>query len=218
MKAVVFDMDGVLFDTEKLAVKCWDDIGEEIGLGKVGYMVMKTLGRTREESVKIFQKEFGSRFNNDIFQAHYKAYLDKYYESNPVPVKEGVNEILSFLKKHNIKTAVASSSSESSVIHHLKSAGIKEYFNEIICGDMIEKSKPEPDIYLSAANALEVPGEDCYAVEDSESGLISAYRANMKVIYVPDLYIADSKIRKIIYREFGNLNEFRDYLETEEFI
>ena len=216
MKAVIFDMDGVLFDTERLAVKCWDTIGEEIGLGKVGYMVMKTLGRTREESVKIFINEFGEKFNNDIFQAHYKAYLEKYYADNRVPLKDGVKEILHFLKENGYKTAVASSSSEESVLHHLKDAELERYYDKIICGDKVKKSKPEPDIYLEAARELNVKPEECFAVEDSESGLLSAHRAKMKVVYIPDLYEADEEIRRIIDIEFQSLNEFREYLETEE--
>ena len=212
MKAVIFDMDGVLFDTEKLAVKCWDEIGVKAGLGKVGFMVYKTLGRTREESVKIFEKEFGDKFNNDIFQAYYKEYLDNYYKNNPVPVKDGVVETLEYLKESGYKIAVASSSSERSVMHHLNDAGITEFFDEIICGDTVKKSKPEPDIYLKAAEKLCVEPEECFAVEDSKSGLESARRANMTVIYIPDLYIADEKAKKTIDYSFENMLEFKQYL------
>ena len=179
-------------------------------------MVLKTLGRTREESVKIFEREFGDRFNNDIFQKHYRAYLEDYYSKNPVPLKEGVNEILDYLKSRKIKTAVASSSSEESVMHHLKSAGIENCFDKIICGDMIEKSKPEPDIYLYAADRLGIKSEECCAVEDSKSGLISAHRANMKTVYIPDLYIAEPEIREIIDYEFSSLDEFRLFLIRKE--
>lgn len=213
MKAVIFDMDGVLFDTERLAVKCWDKIGEEIGLGKVGYMVYKTLGRTTEESVKIFKREFGDKFDNDIFQAHYRACLEGYYKNNPVPIKRGVKEILCFLKNAGYKTAVASSSSKESVYHHLNSAGITDYFDKIICGDMTEKSKPEPDIYLAAAKALNEDPKDCYAVEDSKSGLISAHRAGMTVVYVPDLYKAESDMKDVIDLKFDDLLKFKEYFQ-----
>ena len=206
MNAVIFDMDGVLFDTERLAVKCWDEIGVKCGLGKVGFMVMETLGRTREESVKIFEKRFGSRFNNDIFQAEYKAWLDSYYAENPVPVKEGVKETLRFLKEEGFKTAVASSSSESSVMHHLENAEITEYFDKIICGDKVEKSKPEPDIYLEACRQLGESPKDCVAVEDSKSGLLSAKRAGCAVVYIPDLYIAESENEYDL--KFSTLTEF----------
>lgn len=215
MKAVIFDMDGVLFDTERLAVKCWDEIGVKAGLGKVGYMVYKTLGRTRGESVKIFEKEFGDKFNNDIFQKYYKEYLDDYYKSNPVPVKEGVVETLKYLKSNRYKIAVASSSSRSSVLHHLDDAKITDYFDVIISGDMVKKSKPEPDIYLTAAEKLGVKPEECYAIEDSKSGLEAAHRAGMTVIYIPDLYIADEKTNKTIDYSFNNMLEFKQHLTKE---
>ena len=211
MKAVIFDMDGVLFDTEKLAVKCWDEIGVKCSLGKVGYMVMKTLGRTREESVKIFEKEFGDKFNNDIFQKEYAAWLSAYYEKNAVPVKEGVYEILSFLKENGYKLAVASSSSESSVMHHLNNADITHFFDKIICGDKVKKSKPEPDIYLTACRALGEKPLDCFAVEDSKSGLLSAQRAGCRVVYIPDLYIAESENEYDI--KFNTLTEFKGYIQ-----
>ncbi len=215
MKAVIFDMDGVLFDTERLAVKCWDTIGEELSLGKVGYMVLKTLGRTKEESVKIFEREFGHRFNNDEFQRLYKEYLDNYYSKNSVPLKEGVREILEYLKENGYKIAVASSSSRESVLHHLRDADIEKYFDKIICGDMVYKSKPEPDIYITAATELGVNCENCYAVEDSESGLLSAHRANMEVVYIPDLYVATPPIKKIVDLEFDTLTAFMNYLKEK---
>lgn len=212
MKTVIFDMDGVLFDTEKLAVKCWDEIGEKSGLGKVGYMVLKTLGLTREESVKVFEKEFGKRFDNDIFQMYYKEYLDEYYKTNHVPIKEGVVEILKYLYENGYKIAVASSSGRNSVLHHLDDADITQYFNLAVCGEMVKKSKPEPDIYLAAAKALNECPENCYAVEDSKNGLLSATRANMKVVYIPDLYETDEGFDL----KFGNLNEFKEYLISKE--
>lgn len=216
MKAVIFDMDGVLFDTERLAIKAWDKIGIDIGLGKIGYMVFETLGRTTEESVKIFKSKFGNKFNNDIFQRHYKDYLNNYYSNNPVPVKKGVYETLEYLKNNGYKTAIASSSSKKSVIHHLNNANITDFFDIIICGDMVERSKPEPDIYLTAASELNVPPEYCFAVEDSFSGLKSAYTARCKVIYIPDIYVADEQAKKYIELEFETLNNFTEYLKLAD--
>ncbi|MCR5207441.1 MAG: HAD family phosphatase [Eubacterium sp.] len=213
MKAVIFDMDGVLFDTERLAVKAWDEIGVKCGLGPVGYMVYETLGRTTPESVKIFKSRFGDSFNNSVFQKEYREWLNAYYENNPVPVKSGVKEILTYLKENGYKTAVASSSTKDSVYHHLDNAGITDYFNEIVCGDSIEKSKPEPDIYIKACELLGEAPQTCYAVEDSESGLKSARGAGCKVIYIPDLYEAEGGTLKCIDYKFESLNEFLEHIK-----
>ncbi len=215
MKAVIFDMDGVLFDTERLAIKCWDAIGPKLGLGKVGYMVYETLGLTTQESVKLFERKFGDKYNNDEFQRLYKEYLEEYYSKNPVPVKKGVRELLKYLKENGYKIAVASSSSESSILHHLKNADIEKYFDKIICGDMVTKSKPEPDIYITAAIELGVNCENCYAVEDSERGLFSAYRANMEVVFVPDLYTPTEAFSQVIDLTFNTLTDFMNYLKEK---
>lgn len=215
MNSVIFDMDGVLFDTERLAVKCWDEIGEKVGLGRVGFMVFETLGRTQKESVKIFEKRFGTKFNNDIFQAEYKAWLDEYYAENPVPIKAGVKELLAYLNENGYSTAVASSSSKNSVMHHLENASITDYFDKIICGDTVKKSKPEPDIYLTACKAIGEEPESCYAVEDSKSGLLSAKAAGCRVVYVPDIYVAESDVLKSVDLKFNNLNEFLNYIKNE---
>jgi HAD superfamily hydrolase (TIGR01509 family) len=214
MNAVVFDMDGVLFDTERLAIKCWDWVGEQVGLGKVGYMVHKTMGRTTSESVKIFEKEFGSKFNNDNFQKHIKIFNENYFNEHGVPKKEGLISILKYLKENGYKTAVASSSSRKSVMHHLNDANITSYFDTIICGDMVTKSKPEPDIYITACNALGEKSENCYAVEDSRAGIWSAYNAGCKTIMIPDLYIADDETNNVIFKKFENLTKFQEYLKA----
>ena len=216
MKAVIFDMDGVLFDTERLAIRCWDEIGDACGLGKVGYMVFKTLGRTTPESVRIFREEFGNRFDNDRFPALYRAWLQAYYSTHPVPVKEGVYSLLATLKALDYRTAVASSSSRESVLHHLNDAGITHCFDSIISGDMISRSKPEPDIYLAAAHALGEKPEDCYAVEDSRSGLWSAHRAGCRVVMVPDIWECDSETARIVDVCFPTLTEFEKTLQANQ--
>lgn len=213
MNAVIFDMDGVLFDTEKLAIKCWDYVGEQLGLGKLGYMVFKTMGRTTPESVKIFQSEFGDKFNNDEFERLVKDFNNNYFEKHGVPMKEGVVELLKFLDIAGYKTAVASSSSKKSVLHHICTTNIDDYFDAIICGDMVKKSKPEPDIYITAASILEEDTINCYAVEDSKAGLISAKLSGCKVVYIPDLYEADEEILKLVDYKFNTLTEFLEFLK-----
>lgn len=215
MNAFLFDMDGVLFDTEQLAIKAWDWVGEKIGIGKAGYMVFKTMGRTTEESVKIFKKEYGDRFNNDDFQKAYKEYLDDYYSKNGVPIKKGLIELLRYLDICGYKTAVASSSSKKSVLHHLIDTKTDDYFDAIVCGDMVTKSKPDGEIYIKAATILgEMPG-DCYAIEDSRAGLWSAHNAGCKVVYIPDLYEADDETTEIVDLKFNSLLEFLEYIKKE---
>lgn len=214
MNSVIFDMDGVLFDTERLAIECWDNIGEKIGLGKLGYMVFETMGRTTPESVKIFQAKFGDKFNNDEFQKLIKEFNNSYFEKYGVPMKQGVEELLMYLDNSGYKTAVASSSSKKSVMHHICSTNLDKYFDAIICGDMVTNSKPNPEIYLKASAILDEEPKNCYAVEDSRAGIISAHNAGCKVVYIPDLYEADEEILKIVDLKFDSLIDFMEYLKN----
>ena len=211
MKAVLFDMDGLMFDTERVFVKAWDYVGEQLGLGKTGYMVMKTMGSNTEGCNRIWREEFPG-VDIDAMWGHTRDFLEDYYSRNTVTVKKGLYEMLEHLKGAGYKLAVASSTKKEKVEHHLQSANVRQYFDAVIGGDMVEKSKPEPDIYQTAAAALGVSPEECYALEDSRNGLLSAYRAGCKVIHVPDLWQPDDTVKSFILGPFEDLLAVRDWL------
>ena len=105
---VIFDMDGLMFDTEKVFIKAWDYAGERIGIGKAGYMVYKTLGMSIVASYEIWNEEFGDRYNQEELRKYTKEFLKNYYENNKVPLKQGLYVLLEYLKNANAKLAVAS--------------------------------------------------------------------------------------------------------------
>lgn len=207
MKAVIFDMDGVLFDTESLCMKAWDHAGEKLGIGPAGYMVLKTLGVNAQTAIGILKKEFGEDFNAEKFKKIGRDFSYDYFEKYGMPMKKGVTDILDYLKSKKYKIALASSTSTNSVMHHLNDTKIKDYFDVIICGDQVERSKPEPDIYIKAAELLGLPPKACYAVEDSKNGLLSAHRAGCQVIMVPDLWQGDDETDNFILAKCSDLNE-----------
>ncbi len=207
MKAVIFDMDGVLFDTESLCMKAWDYAGEKLGIGPAGYMVLKTLGVNAQTAIGILKKEFGEDFNAEKFKKIGRDFSYDYFEKYGMPMKKGVTDILDYLKSKKYKIALASSTSTNSVMHHLNDTKIKDYFDVIVCGDQVEQSKPEPDIYIKAAELLGLPPKACYAVEDSKNGLLSAHRAGCQVIMVPDLWQGDDETDNFILAKCSDLNE-----------
>lgn len=207
MKAVIFDMDGVLFDTESLCMKAWDYAGEKLGIGPAGYMVLKTLGVNAQAAIGILKKEFGEEFNAEEFKKIGRDFSYDYFEKYGMPMKKGVTDILDYLTSKKYKIALASSTSTKSVMHHLNDTKIKDYFDVIVCGDQIERSKPEPDIYIKAAELLGLVPEACYAVEDSKNGLLSAHRAGCQVIMVPDLWQCDDEVDSFILAKCSDLNE-----------
>ena len=207
IKAVVFDMDGLMFDTERLTILAWDYAGEKLGLGKMGHMVYKTLGMNVESSRKIFSQEYGDKIVEEDLTKHAREFFNDYYEKNGIPIKTGLIEILSYLKENNYRLAVATSSNQKTVLSHLERANIKEYFDVIVCGDMIKNSKPAPDIYLKACELLDVNPSECLALEDSPNGIRSAFSAGLKPVMIPDLIDPTDEILDMLHSKLLNLNE-----------
>ncbi len=216
MNTIIFDMDGLMFDTEKVFIKAWDYAGVKLGIGKAGYMTMKTLGMNIIMSRKIWFDEFGDNYNEDDLRKYTKEFLVKYYSENKVPVKKGLYTLLDYLHNKGYKLAVATSSPKWEVESHLKDANVYDYFSVIVCGDMVNKSKPEPEIYLKACELLQEDPVDCFALEDSKNGLLSAYRAGCKPIMVPDLWQPDEEIIELLYGKFADLEEVQEYLINKD--
>ena len=212
MKAVIFDMDGLMFDTERVFIGAWDYAGEKMGFGKAGYMCLRTLGMNTPACEQAWRDEFGADVDVKALWDYSREYLEDYYSKYAVSVKPGLYDLLTYLKCKGYRLAVASSTKREKVEKYLTSANVRQYFDAVICGDMVEKSKPEPDIYLKAAAALGVSPEECCALEDSRNGLLSAYAAGMQAIMVPDLWQPDDTVKQFILGPFGDLLQVRDWL------
>ena len=131
-----------------------------------------------------------------------------------MPLKPGIKELLVYLKENGYKVGVASSTREAVVSRQLVDAGLREYFDNLTCGDMLERSKPEPDIYLMACEKLGVKPEEAIAIEDSYNGIRSAYRAGVFPIMVPDLMHPDEEMRELAGQIFESLFDVKKWLET----
>ena len=212
MKAFIFDMDGLMFDTERVFIGAWDYAGEKLGLGKAGYMLMRTLGMNTDSCNQAWRDEFGADVDIAAMWNYSREYLEDYYSKHAVAVKPGLYELLEYLRGKGYRLAVASSTKRAKVEQNLVSTNVRGYFDVVIAGDMVERSKPEPDIYLRAAAELNVKPEDCIALEDSRNGLLSAHAAGMPVIMVPDLWQPDETVKQFILGPFGSLLAVRDWL------
>lgn len=213
IKAVVFDMDGLMFDTERLTISAWDFAGERLGVGKMGHMVYKTLGLRAEAAKEIFAGEYGSAFTMEELQTLTRQFFNDYCEANGTPVKPGLLELLDYLKKNGYKTGIATSTREISTTQHLSRVGIADCFDAVVCGDMIARGKPEPDIYLEACRRLGVSPAEGMALEDSPNGLTAAWRAGMKAVMIPDLIQPDEALQKILFAKLPSLHEVPALLE-----
>ena len=215
MRAVIFDMDGLMFDTERVFVKAWDYAGEKLGLGPTGHMVFKTMGMNTEGCQRVWRENYPN-IDMDALWRYTREFVDNYYTQNKIAPKPGLYELLSYLKDKGYRLAVASSTMREKVEKHLLEADVRQYFDVVIGGDMVERSKPEPDIYLRAASELGVSPDECYALEDSRNGLHSAHNAGCHVIHVPDLWQPDDEVKQFILGPFLDLLAVRDWLMAKE--
>lgn len=215
MKAFVFDMDGLMFDTEQVFVQAWDYAGERLGVGKAGHMCLKTLGMNTAGCNRVWHETYPD-VDLDALWRYSREYVEHYYSTYSLTVKKGLYDLLTYLSYKGYKLAVASSTNRNQVEKHLCSANVRQYFSAVITGDMVENSKPAPDIYLKACAALGEDPADCYALEDSRNGLISAHRAGCKAIMVPDLWQPDDEVKQFILGPFDDLLAVRDWLISRQ--
>lgn len=206
-------MDGVLFDTEKLCMDSWIAVAGEQGISDMETFFPVCIGRNMTDTKALFYEFYGEAYDYDRFRKQASAWFHSYIERNGIPVKKGVGELLAFLHRRGYRIGLASSTSRPSVEEHLARAGIREYFQSLTTGDMVEHSKPRPDIYLMACESLGVAPTQAMAIEDSPNGIRAAYSAGMVPVMVPDLIAPDGEMREksvLICRDLLEVMRFLD--------
>ena len=211
-KAVVFDMDGILFDTESLFIKCWVKLADEFKLKDIESALKECIGTNEEKTKEILKSHYGESFDLAYYHKKVRALFQEHITTYGMPMKVGVHELLEYLKEEGYKIGLASSTKVESVKSELKSAGIEHYFEVIIGGDMVKESKPKPEIYLLACQELGVNPKETIAIEDSLNGIRAAHAAGMKPIMVPDLIQPTKEIEVMLYQKFDSLIDVRDFL------
>ncbi len=212
IKAVVFDMDGVLFDSEKITYAMWKKTGDEYKISDVETAVRECTGRNIDDTCAYLKNRYGENFPALEFRMRCSELFHSYADKNGLPLMPYAKEILESLKERGYVLALASSTRKTVVEKELKEAGMYSYFKTVTCGDMVSHSKPDPEIYLCACKSIGFEPENCAAVEDSPNGIISAYNAGMKCIMVPDQIEPDEKIRAMLYKLCSNLKELELFL------
>lgn len=216
IEAVVFDMDGVIFDSERLVVDCWKPIAEKYQIRDIEKACFACMGINQAATREKMKQMYGENFPYDTYKAEVSALFFERTKDGNLPIKEGVKELLTYLKENQMKIALASSTRREVVQRELKEGGLFDYFDKIICGDMVTRSKPAPDIFLKACEELDVMPQRAYAIEDSYNGIRSAYAAGMKPIMVVDLAPATEEMRELSTEVFDSLFEVLTLLKNAE--
>ena len=186
LKAVIFDVDGTLLDTERIYIQAWKEAAAEQGYVMPDELLRKTRAIDAKVAAQILEEEIGNGFSYQKTRPIRVRIAEEIIERESPILKPGVLELLSFLREKGIRLSVASSTKTKTTKEHLQINGIADWFEVIVGGDMITKGKPNPDIFLKAAELLGEAPENCIVVEDSPAGIRAGSAAGMKTVLVPD--------------------------------
>lgn len=205
-------MDGVIFDSERAVMDCWLQLADQYGIKNIEEPYRACIGTTITKTKEIMLDTYGQDFPYDRYAKETSLMYHERFDGGRLPMKPGVMELLLDLKERKKKIALASSTRRQTVIKQLKDARILDYFDAVVCGDMVGRSKPAPDIFLKACEELQVVPEEAYAIEDSYNGIRAAHAGKLRPIMVPDLLPENEEMKKISEVILGSLLEVMDYL------
>ena len=213
IKAVIFDMDGVMIDTERQSNLGWQWGAKQKGIELPNWLMDEFKGASPSDSAVKFKEYFGDKADFWEVRELRTQFVYKLRETEGVPVKKGLFELLDFIKEAGLKCAVATSTRRESAFKNLTSIGAYDYLDGIAYGDEIEHSKPAPDIFLKAAGIVGVKPEECIVIEDSINGIKAGHAANMKVVHVPDTIKIKEDIRELCYCVKDDLSQVIDVIK-----
>ncbi len=214
VKLVIFDMDGLMIDSETVYIRCAKEALKHMGI-KSRDFVTETIGvnwvRTRE-----IYEEHCPDLDYDAYQDLLHGIYEDYLKDHPYRVKKGLKKLLNYLKKKRIPMAVATSTDRDQAEKRLRDTGIDHYFDYMICGNDLSESKPSPQIYLKVLEHFGMDPGDALVFEDSKNGLLSAWNAGIRCVVVPDICVIDEETLQKAYRVIPDLSEGIRLIEAEK--
>lgn len=211
IELVIFDMDGLMFDTERLAFIYWKEAGKKFNYNINYEIFKKTIGLTLTETEETYKEYYGADFPFEEIKNEKLKLTEDYILLKGVPLKKGLYQLLEYIKGRRLKMALATSADKNRMETLLNLSKTKKYFDVITCGDEIINGKPDPEIFLKTSRKINCPPETCIVLEDSKNGIIAAYKAGMLLVMIPDMSEPGKDIEAMLFKKFNNLIEVRDY-------
>jgi HAD superfamily hydrolase (TIGR01509 family) len=207
IKAVIFDMDGVLIDTEKHYIEAWCQAAQSFGFDFRREHALMLRSLDVNMACELMKGIFGQEFDYFAIREVRRKLVAQRLEKYGLEKKPGIDELLGYLSSRNIKTAVATATPIELTLEHLEKIGIRDRFDKIVSAKQVEHGKPAPDVYLYACEQIGENPKDCIAIEDSPNGIKSAYAAGCKPIMVPDLTKPDDELKPFLYGVADSLSD-----------
>ena len=217
MKAVLFDMDGVIFDSERAVLAVWREIAAQLSLTGIDEVFVRCVGVNLRRTREIFLEAY-PKLDFEDFDARVRALFLSRYDKGRLPVKPGARELLAALSEEGCALALASSTETDTVRRELEEAGLLRYFDAVVGGDRVKRSKPDPEIFLTACAALGARPEDCFVIEDSFNGIRAAHAGGFRPLMAPDLLPPDAEMREKAEAIVKDLFEAGRYLKSKGFL
>ena len=213
VKGVIFDMDGTMFDTEHLSTVTWQMTGEKLGMDISDSLIDSFRGGNPVKIRRLFAEAFGSDVDYDYVKGVKHEFFEELTRENGIPIKKGLFELMDYLKERQIPMAVATSTVRERAEKIIRRAGAYEYLSACVCGDTVEKSKPEPDIFWKAAEEIGCSPSECLVLEDSTAGVMAGKAAGGYIIYIPDEADVPAEVLDGITARMDSLLEVIDWIE-----
>lgn len=214
VSGIIFDMDGILIDSERQSNEGWLWAAGQLGVDMPMWLIDSFKGAPAELCCKFFDDYYKGVIDYWEAKELRTQHVYKIRETEGIPVKKGVKDIFEYIRNNGLKCAVATSTRRESAEKTLHEIGVWDYLDAVVYGDEVERGKPEPDIFLRAAKAIGVNPSEAVVVEDSINGIKAGYAADMRVVHIPDTIAIDDDIRKLTYMVCADLNGLIDVVES----
>ena len=214
VSGIIFDMDGVLIDSERQSNEGWLWAAGQLGVDMPMWLIDSFKGAPAELCCKFFDDYYKGVIDYWEAKELRTQHVYKIRETEGIPVKKGVKDIFEYIRNYGLKCAVATSTRRESAEKTLHEIGVWDYLDAVVYGDEVEHGKPEPDIFLRAAKAIGISSSEAVVVEDSINGIKAGYAAGMRVVHIPDTIAIDDDIRKLTYMVCADLNGLIDVVES----
>ena len=212
-KAAIFDMDGLILDSERTVLSIWEQLGDKYGFANIRDYGISVIGKNKQATVDEFMRVYGEP--GEPYERELRVIYNELADNGKVPLKPHTIELLSAMKRAGMKLAIASSSSREEVTSQMGPLGALPFFDALVTGDQVTRSKPDPEIFLLACEALGVKSEEGVGLEDSFNGVRSCKASGLYTIMVPDIIQPDDEMKGLADVILPSLKDVQDFLNLK---